>query len=146
MREASQHGLGGPHPNDQSPNRDPVATARLEAEILSRLHHPNVVRLKEFFVDGQAAYLVFEYLEGMSLEAFLRKLGKPPEEPMLRALLLPLAGAVAQLHTAGFLHRDLKPGNVQLRRDSQPILVDFGAALPRDGGPGRGQWSDLTPG
>ena len=103
-----------------------------EAEILSVLQHPNVVQLKQTCFDDGNAYLVLEHLEGMDLETSLLKAGRPLGESAVRAILLPLIDAVDHIHRAGFLHQDLKPGNIGLRRNGEPVIVDFGASRDYD--------------
>ena len=127
----------------------PSATEAVEHEaaLLSKLQHPNVVRLKQSAAHDGAAYLVLEHLEGMDLETSLLAAGRPLEESALRALLLSLAEALAHIHEAGVLHRDLKPGNIGRRRSGEPVIVDFGAAERRDLSPTEaGRWSDVTAG
>ena len=122
-------------------------TVEREAALLSRLRHPNVVRLKQSAAHDGSAYLVLEHLEGMDLETSLLAAGQPVEEAALRTLLLQLAEALAQIHRAGVLHRDLKPGNIGQRRSGEPVIVDFGAAVQYDLPPGEAtQWSDVTAG
>ncbi len=127
----------------------PGATEVLEreAELLSRLRHPNVVRLKRSAAEEGSAYLVLEHLEGLDLETSLLAAGKPLEEAALRPLLRSLAEALVHIHEVGVLHRDLKPGNIGRRRGGEPVIVDFGAAARQDRpSVDSGRWSDVTAG
>jgi parallel beta-helix repeat protein len=119
---------------------------RHEADVLSALVHPAVVRLKERHDAASPPFLLLELVEGTDLEAFLGRHGGTLEPITLGRLLLRLCDAVAFVHARGFLHRDLKPGNVLIRPDGSPVLVDFGAALPlRQAGSGS-LWSFVSEG
>ncbi|MDX2006706.1 MAG: serine/threonine-protein kinase [Meiothermus sp.] len=100
---------------------------RLEAQTLSRLRHPAIVQVRSLFEANGTVYLVMEYLEGQTLEAALRARGRMAE-PEVRGWMVPLLGALAEIHAANLLHRDLKPDNVMLTAKG-PVLIDFGAAL-----------------
>ena len=96
-----------------------------EYEIAQRVHHPNIVRLYELGVADDHAYLAMEYFQHGDLRRRMRA-GVSPSEAL--AFASQVARALAALHTAGILHRDLKPGNVMLRADDQIALIDFGLA------------------
>ena len=103
-----------------------------EARVLARFeHHPNIVRVHRFFEAHGTAYIVMEFVEGQPLSTLLDTLGKAGEtldEPRLTAILNPLLTALSEMHAVEFLHRDIKPGNIMLRDDGAPVLIDFGAA------------------
>ncbi len=96
-----------------------------EAQIASRLTHPNVCTLHDVGSDGEIDYLVMELLEGQTLLDRLLS-GPLPEEELLRAAR-GMAAGLAHAHAAGFVHRDLKPSNVFLT-PSGAKLLDFGLA------------------
>ena len=98
-----------------------------EAKRLARFNHPNIVRVLQFFEGHGTAYMVMEYLEGQTLYALLQEHGTLGED-RLRALLGPILEGLEQVHAAGYLHRDIKPGNIVFRDDDTPVLIDFGAA------------------
>ncbi len=107
---------------------------RIEAAALGNLRHPNIVDVTDFGIDprgGGLPYLVMEFLQGTSLEHYLRLKGSLPPDEVI-ALLAPAASAIDYAHEHGVLHRDLKPGNLFLARseDGTPAvkLVDFGLA------------------
>ena len=104
-----------------------------EAQTIAQLRHPHLVRVVNFFELNDTAYLVMDYYEGEDLARHL----KPPRKgqpgvhlPWRRAikLLLPVLGGLEKVHQAGFMHRDIKPGNLYLTRDDELILLDFGSA------------------
>ena len=102
-----------------------------EARSVSRLKHPNVVPVFEADeLDGQS-YLVFEYVEGLTLHELRRKKASMPARDAV-TLLLGVLDALAAAHELGIVHRDLKPSNILLGPDSEgcgrPRVMDFGIA------------------
>jgi tRNA A-37 threonylcarbamoyl transferase component Bud32 len=94
-----------------------------EYEIVQRIRHPNVVRLHDLGVSDQHAYLVMEYFRAGDLRRRMRSTITPRDA--LR-IAVAIARALDGIHSAGVLHRDLKPGNVMLRDDGTLALIDFG--------------------
>ena len=99
-----------------------------EAEALSALRHPAIVRVMGFSEDPSRGllYLVMELAVGETLKERLAR-GAMPLPEALRTFV-PLAAALDHAHEAGIFHRDLKPANVVLCDDGTPRLVDFGIA------------------
>ena len=119
---------------------------RHEADVLAALVHPGIVRLVERHEAATPPFLVLEPVEGEDLEAVLRRHGGTLDATRLGRLLLRLTEILAFVHGSGFLHRDLKPGNVLIRPDGSPVIVDLGAAVAQDQvGSGR-PWSFVTEG
>ena len=96
-----------------------------EAQILSRLNHPNICGIFDYHEGEQADFLVLELIEGRTLKDV------PPDsltyDDKLR-IASELASALAAAHDAGVVHRDLKPANVMLTGDGQVKMLDFGIA------------------
>ncbi|MGB9777632.1 MAG: serine/threonine-protein kinase [Anaerolineae bacterium] len=122
------------------PDLDPRTLAQLrqqfrqEAIVLARLHHPNLVRVTDFFEEGGNAYLVMDFVEGESLADLIAARGPLPEAQVLE-WAGQLLDALAYCHGQGVLHRDIKPPNVIIRPDGRAVLVDFGLVKlwdPRD--------------
>ncbi|MBA3484000.1 MAG: SUMF1/EgtB/PvdO family nonheme iron enzyme [Pirellulales bacterium] len=113
------------------PGADPkqLARQRQEAEILARLHHPNVVHIYEVRDHRGRLHLVMEYVDGKTLAA--RVGGKLPTPHESAQAALTLADAVQAVHEAGILHRDLKPSNVLLTAAGELKVSDFGLAKLR---------------
>lgn len=100
---------------------------RREALVLSRLSHPGVATIFDFDVRNGFEFLVMEYVAGGTLQSRLEA-GPMPVDDVLR-LAIAIADALDNAHRHGFLHRDLKPGNVALTADGHPKILDFGIAL-----------------
>ncbi len=116
-----------------------------EARILARFDHPHLVRVYRVFEAQGTAYMVTEYVEGRTLAAGLKESGPWPE-PQVRELLDALTEGLSAVHGEGLLHRDIKPGNVMVRPDGTPVLIDFGAARQAMGRQSRSVTAVLTPG
>ena len=119
------------HPNSEN-SREDFEWGRerffKEAEMLARFKHPNIVQVEHFFKENNTAYIVMAYEDGEPLDELLRRRGALTEAQLVR-VLLPIADGLAEVHRQGVWHRDIKPGNVFVRRsDESPVLLDFGAA------------------
>lgn len=99
------------------------------------IEHPNVVRINEVFEANNTAYYVMEYIEGSSLQDYVRMHGPMPGDAA-KALLQPLIEAVATLHSKNIAHYDIKPANIMLSEEAdgslRPVLIDFGLAKHYD--------------
>src|SRR5438132_2165391 len=100
---------------------------RREALVLSRLSHPGVATIFDFDTRNGFEFLVMEYVAGGTLELRLAN-GPLPMQDVL-TLAIAVADALDNAHRNGFLHRDLKPGNIALTADGHPKILDFGIAL-----------------
>ena len=116
-----------------------------EGRMLARFDHPNIVRIHRFFEAHGTAYIVMEYVEGETLAALLKRVGTLAEAELQRHVL-PLVDGLREVHRAGFLHRDIKPGNVVICPDGSPVLVDFGSARQALGAKSRSVTAVVTPG
>lgn len=98
---------------------------RKEAENLSRLDHPNIVKVLEVFDENNTTYYVMQYIDGESLDNYiLRQNGLPEQEAI--SILKEIGSAVQYMHSNKMLHLDLKPKNVMLDKDGKGYLIDFG--------------------
>jgi Tol biopolymer transport system component len=118
--------------------KDPERLARFEREarVLASLNHANVASIYGLEQDSGDSYLVLECIEGETLAERLAG-GPLPVDEALR-VAGEIAAGVGAAHEAGVIHRDLKPGNVMLRRDGTVKVLDFGLAKTpvRSGGSG----------
>ncbi len=105
-----------------------VGTLLAEARIVSRLQHPNIVTLYDAGEAKGTPYLVFEYVEGLSLQQRIRAEGRLPVAEALRIARALLEG-IGYAHARQVMHRDLKPANIMLTPDGVPRLMDFGIAI-----------------
>ena len=104
---------------------------RREAENLSRLRHPHIVKVLETFEANGTAYYAMEYCEGGSLnERAEARRGLPEEEAVGYARQI--GEALAYMHAHKMLHLDVKPGNALLRGDGSVALIDFGLSKQYD--------------
>ena len=100
----------------------------VEARTLASFRHRAIVRVTRFFEANHTAYMVLEVENGEPLKTWWPQ-HRPVPEKTLVELLLPLLDGLAAVHKAGFLHRDIKPDNIQVRAsDGSLVLLDFGSA------------------
>ncbi len=118
---------------------DFVSMFRDEAEIASKIHHPNVVPVLDIVLDGEEVVLVQEYVHGVPLDRLYRAASMAREPIPTRIVVGIVAGILAGLHSAhettdergqplGIIHRDVSPQNVMVSVEGIPRLLDFGIA------------------
>ena len=100
---------------------------RKEAENLSKLHHENIVKVLEVFEENNTAYYVMEYVEGETVDQYIRSRGHLSEGEAL-AITQDVASALSYMHEHKMLHLDLKPKNIMRDTDGGIHLIDFGLA------------------
>ena len=117
-----------------------------EARTLARFDHSHLNKVHRFFESNGTAYMVLEYVEGEMLADRLTRERQLPEESLQRLLEEVLSG-LEVMHEAGYVHRDIKPGNLMLREeDGSAVILDFGAARQAVGQRSKAITSILTPG
>ena len=100
-----------------------------EAMLLSRFKGmESIVDVYEFFYANNTVYYTMEYIDGMDLKTYIRRCGGKIPENELVYIAQKIAEALIQVHSTGFLHRDIAPDNICLCRDGRVKLIDFGAA------------------
>lgn len=114
-------------------SEEPQFVSRFEEEAaaVAQLKHPNIIQVYDFDHDGPTYYMVLEFVPGETLQGRLRKLNQArknmaPEEA--RDLVAGICDALEYAHRRGMIHRDVKPANVMITPEGQPILMDFGIA------------------
>ncbi|MDB9954548.1 serine/threonine protein kinase [Flavobacteriaceae bacterium] len=106
---------------------------RIEANIYLMLSHPNIVKLKNFILkDG--AHLVMDYIEGMTLEEYIRTVTGPIPSEVAIAIIKDIASAIGYAHQKkipiagynGVLHLDIKPNNILISDSGKVMVIDYG--------------------
>lgn len=98
-----------------------------EGIALARLNHPNVVRVTNFLRAHDTVYLVMRYEQGRTLHEHIRKHHGEFTENFMRGVFMRLLAGLREVHANKLLHLDIKPSNIWLRTDGNPVLLDFGA-------------------
>lgn len=99
-----------------------------EGIALARLNHPNVVRIVNFLRANDTVYLVMQYERGRTLYEHIRRHPEGFSENFIRGVFMRVLSGLRLVHANRLLHLDIKPSNIWLRVDGNPVLIDFGAA------------------
>jgi serine/threonine-protein kinase len=116
---------------------DPAFVARFRSEILTLANLRGtkyLVNIIDFSyaVSANCWYFLMEYVVGITLENYLSRKG-PLSVGQARPIFTKVAEGLAAAHQRGVIHRDIKPANILLRKDGEPVLVDFGLATVVEG-------------
>ena len=105
-----------------------IALFLREAETLAGLNSPHVVNVLTAFTENGTAYMVMNYVQGSDFQTVIDRYPErlTPDYVMMFAHYL--LSAVATVHSANILHRDIKPGNILVDSEGKPVVIDFGAA------------------
>jgi serine/threonine protein kinase len=115
-----------------------------EAQAASALNHPNIITIYDIVSEGDAQFMVMEFVSGNTLHDSITANGLPV--PQVLQYGAQMADALAAAHAAGIVHRDLKPSNVMITRSGLVKVLDFGLAKLTDLNPtGDEQANDLGP-
>ena len=117
-----------------------------DARILASVEHHQIARVHRIVEARGTAYLITEHIRGRSLEQEIRA-ASPLSASAVQTMLDGLAAGLAEVHSLGLLHLDIKPSNVMLRsRDSTAVLTGFGSGRSRAGDGSMALWTLPTPG
>jgi len=114
--------------------KDPVFIERfrLEAQAAANLNQPNVVNVYDWGIEDSTYYLVMEYVEGLNLKDIILR-GGPLLPERAVEIAIAITGALEAAHTAGIVHRDIKPQNIICTSDDKVKVMDFGIARATGG-------------
>lgn len=98
-----------------------------EANKLAAMDHPGIVKVLDIFEENNTTYYVMEFISGGSLESVIRQVGCL-NAPVALILVRKVAEALEYMHDRQMLHLDLKPANIMIKEDGEPVLIDFGLA------------------
>ncbi len=120
---------------EQMHSRQRIERFQREARAAAHLMHPHIVAIFDHGQDGPNHYIASAFIKGQSLARVLEALPEGQTLPLPQAveIVRKLAEALAYAHREKVIHRDIKPGNVMLRHDGEPLLMDFGLAARAEG-------------
>ena len=100
-----------------------------EAQVITRFRDvASIVNVNDFFFENSTGYIVMEYLDGKSLQQWLKENGPLKDFDALYQMLRPVMAGLEQVHRAGLIHRDISPSNLMMLGDGEVKLLDFGTA------------------
>lgn len=108
---------------------DEVSVQRFinESKAVLMLSHPNIVKIFDVSVKGEYKYIVMEYIDGITLKAYMQRKGMLSVKETI-AYSIQILRALEHAHLGGVVHRDIKPQNIMLLRSGQIKVTDFGIA------------------
>lgn len=104
----------------------------LEVSALKKLTHPNIVHITDSFDAFNTVYIVMDYRPGENLQNILAQHHGGLGEAAIRTIFPPLIDGLRVVHANNLLHLDIKPGNILIQQDGNPILLDFGAVIRKN--------------
>jgi len=117
-----------------------------EAKKTAEFDNPNIVHVDSYFEENNTAYIVMEYMDGVDLKNYLKTNNDKFEKGDIDKIILPIIDALKTVHSKGYIHRDLTPGNIRLCTNGTVKLFDFGATFFSDTEREKTRSIILTPG
>ena len=99
-----------------------------EAKTLIQFNHRSIVTILGYFEANNTAYFVMKYEGGVDLDKYMRQNNPPLSQEEIMTIMMPILEGLKEVHRYNYLHRDIKPGNILLRTNNDPVLIDFGAS------------------
>lgn len=98
-----------------------------EAKVLAKLKHHNIVDVINFFKANETVYFVMNYDYGVTLDKVVKKKSLKITEQLLISIFIDLLTGIGVIHQQNMIHLDIKPANILIRSENDPLLLDFGA-------------------
>lgn len=100
-----------------------------EARLLAKCNNlPEIVSVKDFFKENHTAYIVMEYIDGITLKSYLKQNGGKLSAQKTLQMMQPVIHSLAKVHDMNLIHRDISPDNIMLCKDGSIKILDFGGA------------------
>ena len=113
-------------------NKDLHERFKKEARTLSKLEHPNIVRLNEYIEQDGGFFLIMEFVDGLPLDEHIHQVTGPINEDNLIPIFTQILDAFEYAHKSKIVHRDIKPSNIIITKDGNIKILDFGIARIMD--------------
>lgn len=99
-----------------------------EASTMAHFQHPKIVALYDYIEEDDGLYLIMEYVDGMSLDEYIKLKSGPIPEAKVIPMMEQILEAFAYAHSLGIVHRDIKPSNIIITKNDEIKILDFGIA------------------
>jgi len=116
-----------------------------EARTLALFEHASIIRVIRFIERNNTAYIIMDFADGRDVSDVIQKDGLLSVAEV-KKIIVPIAEGLVFVHSAGMLHRDIKPGNIRVKDNGNAVLIDFGAARQAIGVRSQSISTILTPG
>lgn len=108
--------------------QDIRARFKSEAINLSKLDHPNIIKIYDFIENQDGLFIIIEFVEGKTLDEYVKEISGPIPEARAIKIFSQILDAISYMHSKNIIHRDIKPGNFMITDDDNIKIIDFGIA------------------